>query len=167
METSLLRSCPSFPKVSFILRTCPISHICHAATYFDSAIRKALETTIGGPVSDWLWFKASLPSSLGGINLRSAFPHAPAAFLASSAQSLPIVERVLHRSPGLGPHSTSTPVSLAVAAARPDWSDLDAPPSSATTLSCDRRGSASTPPLIGSGHPVSCPNPFNRAASCW
>ena len=61
VETSLLRLCLALPKVSFILRTCPISHIRHAAEEFDNAVRDALETTMGGPMSDWSWLKASLP----------------------------------------------------------------------------------------------------------
>ena len=125
METLLLRSCLSLPKVSFILRTCPISHIRHAAEEFDNAVRDALETTMGGPMSDWSWLKASLPSSLGGLNLRSASFHAPAAFLASSLQSSQIVERILGHQSGISPHTNSTLAFLAVAAAHLEWSDRD------------------------------------------
>ena len=61
VETSLLRLCLALPKVSFILRTCPISHIRHTAEEFDNAVRDALETTMGRPMSDWSWLKTSLP----------------------------------------------------------------------------------------------------------
>ena len=56
---------------------------------------ETLEAIVGGPISDWSWRKASLPSSLGGVNLRSASLHAPAAFVASSAQSQDLVESML------------------------------------------------------------------------
>ena len=106
VETSLLRLCLTLPKVSFILRTCPISHIRHAAEEFDNAVRDALEITMGGPMSDWPWLKESLPSRLGGLNVRSASLHAPAAFLASSLQSSQIVERILGHQSGISPIPT-------------------------------------------------------------
>ena len=59
IETSLIRSCLALPKVSFILRTCPIGHFRHAAEEFDIAIHEALESTMGGPMSDWSLPKAS------------------------------------------------------------------------------------------------------------
>ena len=86
LETTLFRSCLSLPKLSFTLRSCPPSHICHGAKAFDEAIRECLEHIIGGPISQWSWLKASLPSSRGGLNLRSAVLHAPTAFRGSSQQ---------------------------------------------------------------------------------
>ena len=74
---------------------------------------------------DWSWLKASLPSSRGGLNLRRASLHAPAAFLASSLQGSQLIQRVLRQPPGPSPHASSAVASLAVAAARPDWSNLD------------------------------------------
>ena len=38
LQTTLLRSCLSFPKISYILRTCPPSHILQATRNFDTAI---------------------------------------------------------------------------------------------------------------------------------
>ena len=95
LETALLRSCLALPKFSYILRTCPPSNIYHATLGFDAAIREALESILGGPLSDWSWTKASLPSSRGGINLRGASLHAPAAFLASDRSSRALVEHML------------------------------------------------------------------------
>ena len=63
LEMALLRSCLSFPKISYILRTCPPGHILHATKDFDSAIRGSLEDIIWGPCSEWSGLKASLPSS--------------------------------------------------------------------------------------------------------
>ena len=122
LETTLLRSCP---KLSFTLRSCPPSHICHGAKAFDEAIHECLEHIIGGPISQWSWLKASLPSSRGGLNLRSAALHAPAAFLGSSQQMWPLVERIVRHPPGLSPHVPSAVAALALAANRPDWVNLE------------------------------------------
>ena len=68
-QITLLHSCLALPKVSFVLRTFPLSHICDTVQEFDQSIRNALEAILGGPMSDWSWLKASLPSSRGGLNL--------------------------------------------------------------------------------------------------
>ena len=125
LETSLLCSCLALPKVSFVLRTCPPSHICHTTVDFDSAIRESLESIVGGPLSDWSWLKASLPGSRGGFNIRSASLHAPAAFLASSSGSQPLVEQILGHPPGPPPYIRSALSTLASAAVHPDWQSLD------------------------------------------
>ena len=80
LETTLLRSCLKFAHV---LRTCPPCFIPKALGFFDDIIRDALSDLTGRPVPDWSWLKASLPSSLGGLNLRQASPHAPAAYIGS------------------------------------------------------------------------------------
>ena len=89
-------------------------------------MRDALEAILGGPMSDLSWLKASLPSSRGGLNLRSASLLAPAAFLASWSRSLQLMESILGQPLGPFSHTSSTLASLAVAAARPEWSSLDA-----------------------------------------
>ena len=86
LETTLIRSCLVLPKFSYLIRTCPPNYITWATRDFDVAMR-ALESILGGPLSEWSWLKPSLPSSLGGVNLRSASLHAPAAFLSSSSRS--------------------------------------------------------------------------------
>ena len=125
METTLLRSCLALPKLSYTLRTCPPSHITKATSEFDAAMRESLETILGGPISDWSWLKASLPSSRGGVNLRSAAKHAPAAFIASSAQSRGLVEKILAQPPDLSPHLDPAVSALATAASQPDWQQLE------------------------------------------
>ena len=77
LETTLLQSCLSLPKLSFTLRTCPPRHICQASSEFDQAVRECLENIVGGPISQWSWLKASLTSKRGGLNLRSAGPSCP------------------------------------------------------------------------------------------
>ena len=38
LETTLLRSCLSLPKFSYVLRTCPPSNSCQATSNFDAAV---------------------------------------------------------------------------------------------------------------------------------
>ena len=83
METSLLRSCLSLPKISFVLRMCPPHLIQSALSAFDDIMRDTLADLCGSPISDWSWLKASLPVSMGGLNLCRALLHAPAAFVGS------------------------------------------------------------------------------------
>ncbi len=66
----------ALPKVVSVLRACPPGRT--TAHNFDCSIRRALESILGGPLSDWSWQKASLPCSKGGLGLRSAPLHAPA-----------------------------------------------------------------------------------------
>ena len=130
LKYTLLCSCLSLPKVSFVLRACPPSHILNTAKDFDSAMRRALESILGGPMSDWAWLKATLPCCLGGLNLRSASLHAPAAFLASSSEAQCWVECILGSSSTSPPHTMSTVAALASSAPRPDWvrpEDIDLP----------------------------------------
>ena len=63
---------PFLPLSPQVLRTCPPTAIQQATLAFDSLIRETLSDLAGGPLSDWAWKKASLPSSFGGLNLRSA-----------------------------------------------------------------------------------------------
>ena len=69
LETTLLRSCFALPKFSYLLRSCPPTHIHQAVVDFDAVMWEALETILGGPLDEWSWMKASLPSSRGGVNL--------------------------------------------------------------------------------------------------
>lgn len=115
METTLLRSCLALPKVAFALRTCPPILIQQALVAFDYSMQDTLSDLAGGPLSDWAWLKASLPCSLGGLNIRQAMFHAPAAYICSLHQSHPPV------SPVHLPHCID---ALAEAACRPEWSSL-------------------------------------------
>ena len=49
------------------------------------------------PLPDWSWLKASLPSSLGGLNLRRAALHAPAAYISSLHRSEPLISDIYSR----------------------------------------------------------------------
>ena len=85
----LLRSCLALPKLAHVLRTCPPCLIPKALGFFDDIIRDPLSDLSGRPVPDWSWLKASLPSSLGGLNLRQASLHAPAAYIYRLPPSMP------------------------------------------------------------------------------
>ena len=65
LETALLRSCLSLPKISYVLRSVPPSHIPQALAAFDMCIREGLEAILGGPCSEWSWTKATLPNNQG------------------------------------------------------------------------------------------------------
>lgn len=95
METTLLRSCLSLPKIAFTLRSCPPGHLRNSTSFFDDCMRESLSDLASSPLSDWAWLKASLPSSLGGLNIRRAVKHAPAAYISSLAQSRGLVSNIL------------------------------------------------------------------------
>ena len=97
----------------------------HATRDFDVAIREALEAIVGSPISDWALLKASLPSSRGGVNLRSACLHAPAAFVASSVESQNLVESMLDFPPCRSPDLDAALSALSSAASQPHWQSLD------------------------------------------
>ena len=126
MATTPLRSCLSLSKFNFSLRTCPPTVIQQATLAFDSLIRETLSDLAGGPLSDWAWKKASLPSSLGGLNLRSTSLHAPAAFIGSLTQSCSLITRIISQSNvSPSPHLAGAVSDLAHAAKRPDWSSVE------------------------------------------
>ena len=125
-ETALLRSCLALPKLSYIIRTCPPCHISEGCKEFDSIIRDSLEMILGGPVSEWSLLKATLPSSRGGINLRSASLHAPAAFVASSISSQQLVGDILDDLTIHLHHLNSALSALASSTMKSDWEDLEA-----------------------------------------
>ena len=124
METTLLRSCLSLPKVAFALRTCPPEYIANASKVFYSAIRASLSDITGCPLPDWSWEKATLPSSLGGLNLRLASIHAPAAFIGSLIRCQDLISRVLGQTPIESSHLQSTFLALVHNTTRPNWFTL-------------------------------------------
>ena len=97
METTLLRSCLGFPKISFLIRTCPPppALIKNAVSSFDSLIRQHLDDIVGGPLNSWSYTKTSLPISLGGLGLHRASLHAPAAYISSISSTEWLVSDIL------------------------------------------------------------------------
>ena len=97
---------------------------------FDHMMKDALSGLAGRPLPDWSWLKASLPSSLGGLNLRQASVHASAAYIVSLHQSLHLVAKILGRTAPPPIHFPYSLQSLARDACRPDWEsiqDIDVP----------------------------------------
>ena len=130
LQSTVLRSCLSLPKLNFALRTCHPSVITKATSVFDVAVREALEDITGGSLSDWAWLKTNLPCSLGGLNLRSAILHAPAAYISSIMNSLDLVSQILGYTPNLPLALPSAISSLARSARMTSWcslEDIDAP----------------------------------------
>ena len=81
-------------------------------------------------MSDWAWHKASLSSSLGGLSIRSARLHAPAAFISSLALLGDLVDIIMGRLPAPSIHLADVVSDLATAAEMPDWvsvEDIDVP----------------------------------------
>ena len=76
-------------------------------------------------LSDWSWEKATLPSSLGGLNLRLASIHAPAAFIGSLVRCQDLISRVLGQTPNESSHLHSTFLALVHNAARTIWHSLE------------------------------------------
>ena len=117
------RVCPLV--LSFCLRclsVCVFSLFWHLA---QSGVQTAVSATsaiLGGPMSDWSWLKASLPSSHGGFNLRSAHLHARVIYISSSSSSKQLVESMLGLPPTSSSHvcSTVAALRLAVAVAKPE-----------------------------------------------
>ncbi len=66
----------------------------------------------------------------GGLNLHEASLHTPAAFIASSTQSVVLVSRMLDRPPQPSPHFSQALDLFSAAANHPDWlslTDIDVP----------------------------------------
>ena len=104
----------------------------------DSVIGDALESSLGGPLPDRSWIKASLPSSHSGINLRSASLHVLIAFLSSDFCSKGLVESMLGHTMGPSRHSNTTVAALPASASTPDWKcmeDIDVVSTATLTVS--------------------------------
>ena len=96
VEFVLLRSCLSLPKVMFILRTTDPTNNQALWEEFDCITREALTRILGTPVGDSQWSQAKLPVSMGGLGLRSAEDHTPAAYLTSLLSCQSLRQALLH-----------------------------------------------------------------------
>ena len=97
MEFQLLKSCLSFPKVAFSLRTVDTSRHQQFRQKFDWAVRETLEGILGTPLTSPQWQQASLPVASGGLGLRLADTHGAAAFLSSFGASQLLVQEMRWR----------------------------------------------------------------------
>ena len=80
---------------------------------------------MGIPITEWSWLKSFFRSSRGGINLRSASLHTPAAYLASASCSQELVGKMLGRPFGCFPHIGSVVAAPSTSASRPDRQALE------------------------------------------
>ncbi|CAE7231929.1 unnamed protein product [Symbiodinium natans] len=81
----LLRHCASYTKLAYSMRvTLPAAHA-DALQEFDSRVRASLELIGGLQLTDRAWQQATLRVAAGGLGLRSAAKHAPAAYIASAS----------------------------------------------------------------------------------
>ena len=94
-EYALLKSCLSLPKLMFSLRTVETTGLQDLLREFDRLTREALTRMLGSPVSDLQWEQAKLPVLMGGLGLRAAEDHAPAAYATSFIASQPLVRQLL------------------------------------------------------------------------
>ena len=96
-EFALLRNCLAYPKLSFLLRTVDTTPMSDKLQEFDRITREGLIRIIGCPVGEKAWHQAKLPVSAGGLGLRAAEDHAPAAYAASFLAARPLVSLLLGR----------------------------------------------------------------------
>ena len=94
-ELVLLRCCLSLPKFSFVLRTTNTTELQHLLREFDTITRDGLARILGTTLDDKAWQQAKLPVSLGGMGLRCAEDHAPAAHTASVLGSQHLLQGLL------------------------------------------------------------------------
>ena len=93
----------ALPKLARVLRTCPFKVSSQSPRVLRQLMGDALSDIAGRPLPVWSWLKASLPSSLGWLNLRQASVHASAAYIGSLHQSRHLVAKILGRT---APQST-------------------------------------------------------------
>ena len=94
-EFVLLRSCLALPKLMFSLRTVDTTDHQEPLEEYDRVTREALTRIMGSPLQDLQWSQATLPTSMGGLGLRSAVEHAPGAYAASYTSSQPLLKALL------------------------------------------------------------------------
>ena len=77
---------------------------------YNRITREAPTRIMGSPLQDLQWSQASLPTSIGGLGLRSAVAHAPGAYAASYTISQPLLRALLalpEETPSLPLHQTT------------------------------------------------------------
>jgi hypothetical protein len=84
---TLLRNCCSFGKIVYFLRTIPPNLIEPACIEFDKQVLLCLEDILSCSLDKPGLSQARLPTSKGGIGLRSAFQHATACYIASASSA--------------------------------------------------------------------------------
>ena len=83
----LLRQCASYCKLGYSARVVPPSAHTEALLEMDAAVRSCLEQLACASLADDSWAQAQLNLNKGGLGLRSAEKHSPAAYLSSRAKN--------------------------------------------------------------------------------
>jgi hypothetical protein len=80
---TLLRSCCSFGKMTFFLRTIPSLMMSPLCVEFDKRVLTCFENILSLSLDNSSMIQATLPLSKGGLGLRSTRAHASACYIAS------------------------------------------------------------------------------------
>ena len=92
VQVALLRSCADVGKVTYALRLGGVRLPEAELEAQDAGLRAALETSLDGPLADHGWRQASLGCKRAGLGFRRAAEVAPAAYVASITQAIPLAE---------------------------------------------------------------------------
>ena len=155
---TLIWRLPSLPKFSYVILNCPPSHVSQACSNVDCTIREALESILGGPLTDW----SSLPSSRGGFQPAECLAPCPCRFPGIFPALPDASEENAVTCPSTATSHCCCPVLSA--SSRPDWQsleDIDVPlHQHSLSVSIDE---AVHHPLL----PCPCPGPLDCSTSCW
>ena len=124
-KKTLLKSCLAFPKISFSVRTCPPSYIRDATDSFDTFMFEFLSDLVGSPLSDWSGTKASLPTILGGVNIRRASLHSPVAYIGSVSSTQLLVSEILGYHPSHSTQLSEAFCEFSFSSRHLEWSSSD------------------------------------------
>ena len=87
---------------------------------------ESLYDLVGGPLSDWSWTKASLPTSLGGLNIRRASLYSPSAYIGSVSSTQLLVSEILGYHPSRSTQLSEAFCEFSFSSRHPEWSSPDA-----------------------------------------
>ena len=90
----ILSACLGSCKMMYAMRTTRPEWASPVLQDFDSILRETLESTLGTQIDDESWQQTQLSTAAGGLGLRSAHTHAPAAFLASTTGCQEICQKI-------------------------------------------------------------------------
>lgn len=131
---TLLRQCASYGKLVYAARSTPPALHLPALRSFDDAVRDCFGRLSGLTLPPHAWRQAALGIHLGGLGLRSLEAHAPAAYVASAANTQELCRQVdpCFRAPFAFDGSRAVEALEALNACLAEGSRLQSPPPPAT-----------------------------------
>ena len=90
----LVRECAAYCRVVYSSRVVPPPLHAGALNAFDDEVRGCLEHLCTGPLPAEAWLQATLSTSQGGLGLRLAHRHSPAAYLSSAAATQELCQQL-------------------------------------------------------------------------